>query len=188
MSDRAITFLTSLFIALTWNILLLSSFLQKIISCFEYKVYSFLSTLAIKQSTVCLKKCFEKTLFRSSRPEVFCKKVVLRNFAKFTGKHLCQSLFFIKVEGLGPATLLKKRLWYRCFFVNFAKFLRTTFLIEHLRWLLLFIDGAIPLRNFEFRKKNVPLLTKDFFSQSFQSFSRKGELCKKCNLKAIRSN
>ena len=30
----------------------------------------------------------------SSRPEVFCKKVVFRNFAKFTGKHLCQSLFF----------------------------------------------------------------------------------------------
>ena len=30
------------------------------------------------------------TGFRSSRPEVFCKKGVLRNFAKFTGKHLCQ--------------------------------------------------------------------------------------------------
>ena len=31
---------------------------------------------------------------RSSRPEVFCKKGVLRNFTKFIGKHLCQSLFF----------------------------------------------------------------------------------------------
>ena len=27
-----------------------------------------------------------------------------------------------------PATLLKKRLWQRCFPVNFAKFLRTPFL------------------------------------------------------------
>ena len=36
---------------------------------------------------------------RGSRPEVFCEKVVLRNFAKFTGKHLCQSLFFHKVSG-----------------------------------------------------------------------------------------
>ena len=45
---------------------------------------------------------------RSSRPEVFCKKGVLRNFAKFTGKHLCQSLFFNKVAGLRPATLLKR--------------------------------------------------------------------------------
>ena len=38
------------------------------------------------------------TWFRSSRPEVFCKKVVLRSFTKFTGKHLCQSLFFNKVK------------------------------------------------------------------------------------------
>ena len=51
------------------------------------------------------------------------RKGVLRNFAKFTGKHLCQSLFFNKV-----ATLLKKRLWHRCPPVNFAKFLRTPFL------------------------------------------------------------
>ena len=40
----------------------------------------------------------EETNFRSSRTEV--KKGVLRNFAKFTGKHLCQSLFFDKVAGL----------------------------------------------------------------------------------------
>ena len=38
--------------------------------------------------------------YRSSRPEVFCKRGVLRNFAKFTGKHLRQSLFFNKVEHL----------------------------------------------------------------------------------------
>ena len=35
-------------------------------------------------------------------------KGVLRNFAKFTGKHLCQSLFFNEVAALIPATLLKK--------------------------------------------------------------------------------
>ena len=33
---------------------------------------------------------------RSSLPEVFFKKGFLRNFAKFTWKHLCQSLFFQK--------------------------------------------------------------------------------------------
>ena len=60
---------------------------------------------------------------RSSRPEVFCKNGVFGNCAKFTGKHLCQSLFFNKVAGLKPRTLLKNRLWYRCFPVNFAKFL-----------------------------------------------------------------
>ena len=31
------------------------------------------------------------------RPEVFYKKGIIKNFAKFTGKHLCQSLFFNKV-------------------------------------------------------------------------------------------
>ena len=56
------------------------------------------------------------------------KRVFLRNFAKFTGKHLCQSLFFNKITGLRTATLLKKRLLHRCFPVNFAKFLRTPFL------------------------------------------------------------
>ena len=37
--------------------------------------------------------------YGSSRPEVFCKKGVLKNFAKFTVKHLCQSLFFDIVYG-----------------------------------------------------------------------------------------
>ena len=60
--------------------------------------------------------------YRSSRLEVFCKKVVLWNFAKFTGKHLCQTLFFNKVAGQP---------------VNFAKLLRTPCFIEHLWWLLL---------------------------------------------------
>ena len=40
------------------------------------------------------------TRSRSSRPEVFRKKGVLRNLTKFTRKHLCQSLFFNKVAGL----------------------------------------------------------------------------------------
>ena len=58
---------------------------------------------------------------------MFCKKGVL-SFAKSTGKHLCQSLFFNKVAFKKPATLFKKRLWHRCFPVNFAKFLRTPIL------------------------------------------------------------
>ena len=66
--------------------------------------------------------------YRSSHQKCSMKKGVLRNFAKFTEKHLCHSLFFNKVAGLRPATLLKKRLWYRCFPVNFAKFLRTPIL------------------------------------------------------------
>ena len=70
--------------------------------------------------------------YRSNRPEMFCKKSVPRNFVKFTGKHLCQSLFFNKIAYPRPETLLKKRIWHRCFPVSFAKFLRTPYLTEHL--------------------------------------------------------
>ena len=51
-----------------------------------------------------------------------------------------QSLFF-KVAVLRSATLLKKRLWHRCFPMSFVKFLRTLFFTEHLRWLLLYFQS-----------------------------------------------
>ena len=63
---------------------------------------------------------FNKTTLRTSRPEVFCEKGVLKNSTKFTGKRLCQSLFFHKDAGLRPTTSLKKRLWHRCFPMNFV--------------------------------------------------------------------
>ena len=69
---------------------------------------------------------------------------VLENFAKFTGKHVCQSLFFNKVAGPRLGTLIKKRLWHKCFLVNFAKCLRTSFLTEKLRWLLLSMVYILP--------------------------------------------
>ena len=49
------------------------------------------------------------SLFRSSHRSCSVRKGVLRNYAR-------------------PGTLLKKRLWHRCFPVNFAKFLRLPFL------------------------------------------------------------
>ena len=83
--------------------------------------------------SVCMK--LRKQQRQSSRSVL--QKGVLRNFAKFLRRQPCQSLFFNKVAGLRPATLLKKRLWHSCFPVNFVKFLRTPFFIEHLWWLLL---------------------------------------------------
>ena len=44
--------------------------------------------------------------------------------------------FLIKLKASAD-NFIKKRLWHRCFPVNFTKFLRTLFLTEHLRWLLL---------------------------------------------------
>ena len=86
---------------------------------------------------------------------MFCKKVALRNFAKFTGKYLCKRLFFKDVAGLSPAILLKNSLWHRCFLVNFAKFLRTPFFREHLRWLLLLFDRTLDMAYELNRRKNV---------------------------------
>ena len=63
-------------------------------------------------------------------PKVFCKK---RWPATLLRKRLCYRCFpkqppevFCKKRW--PATLFKKRLWHRCFPVNFAEFLRTSFL------------------------------------------------------------
>ena len=61
-----------------------------------------------------------KSIIRCSRPEVFCKKGVLNNLAKFTGKHMCWSLVLNKVAGLRAAILSKKKLQHRCFPVNFT--------------------------------------------------------------------
>ena len=52
---------------------------------------------------------------------MFFKIAFLKNFAIFTWKHLCWSLFF------------KERPQQRCFSVNIAKFVRTPFFTEHIR-------------------------------------------------------
>ena len=82
-----------------WSHLLKKSLMENFIFCAVIQEYvDHIKNLA----SVYLRQC------RSSRPEVFCKKGVLRNFVKFTGKHLCQSLFFNKLAGLRPTNLLKR--------------------------------------------------------------------------------
>ena len=58
---------------------------------FSFTVYS--------QHAIVSFKCYAggstiSAMFRNSLPEVLCKKCVLRNFAKFTGKLLSQSVVF----------------------------------------------------------------------------------------------
>ena len=57
-----------------------------------------------KISTKCQR--FFRVIFRSSRPEVFFKRGVLENFAKFTGNSPYWSLFLIKSSS--PQLYLKK--------------------------------------------------------------------------------
>ena len=47
---------------------------------------------------------------RTSRTELFCKKSVLQNYAKITGKHLCQSLLFNKVVSSACNSVKKETL------------------------------------------------------------------------------
>ena len=57
--------------------------LATLIKCKQPKI--FLNSV-ISIGIICLTN---RTFYRSSCPEVFCKNGVLSNFAKFTGKHLC---------------------------------------------------------------------------------------------------
>ena len=76
--------------------------------CFMEKV--FLETSQNSQENTSAKVSFliklactfikKETLAQLFSCEVFCKKGVLRKLTKFTGKHLCQSLFFNKAAGL----------------------------------------------------------------------------------------
>ena len=65
------------------------------------------------------------------------KKGALINFTKFR-----QSLFSNKVTGLRAATLSKKKLWRKCFPMNFAKFPRTPYLQNTSERLLLILFVA----------------------------------------------
>ena len=69
---------------------------------------------------------------RRNRRRCSVRKGVLRNFVKFTGKHLCQSLFFNTVAGMGPATLFKKETLAQVFSCESWKISKNIFFIEHL--------------------------------------------------------
>ena len=93
------------------------------------EIYHFINCKNIKPVMFCI---FPKLNKKKHPPEVFYKKVVLKNFAKFTGNHLCQSLClnkvacnFIKEETLAPVISCE-----------LCKIFKNTFFIEHLWWLL----------------------------------------------------
>ena len=80
---------------------------------------------------------------RSICPEVFCEIGVLKNFAKLTGKHLCQSLFFDKTASLSLQLYLKKETLAQVCFCEFCEIFKNTFFIEHLCWYASFFSQQI---------------------------------------------
>ena len=66
---------------------------------------------------------------------------VLKNFVKFTGKHLCQSPFFNKVAGgaTEACNFIKKETLAQVLFCEFLEISKNTFFIEYLQRRLLHI-------------------------------------------------
>ena len=69
------------------------------------------------------------------------KKGVLGNFAKFTGKHLCESLFFNKVAGF-DLQYFKKETLAQVFSSEFCKISINAFFTESL-WATAFVYSKI---------------------------------------------
>ena len=74
--------------------------------------------------------------YRSSRRRCSVKEGVLKDSANFTEKHLCWSLFLIKLQAFRPVTLLKRKP-NQVFSCEICEMFKNTFFIEHIRWLLL---------------------------------------------------
>ena len=67
----------------------------------------------------------------SSHRTCSVRKDVLRTLAKFTGKHLCQSLFLIKIQASGLQLYQKENL-AQVFSCEFCQISKNTFFTEHL--------------------------------------------------------
>ena len=80
---------------------------------------------------------YQKRVYRSSRLDVIYKKGLLKNFAKFTGKHLCQSPFFNRVAGLPPVVASRYRIIHWMLRWFFSKFVLWT---SQLTFIYLFIN------------------------------------------------
>ena len=123
------------------------------------------------QGNICLIKDFQREIFRSSQRRWSMRKGVLKNSANFTGKHLCWSLFSIKLQAWIPATLLKKRLQHRCFPVKVAKFLRIPILKNICERLLVNIvkryHYLYSLKTLQFIYQHLPYFSRNIWSVLF---------------------
>ena len=96
----------------------------------------------LKCKSVLIFSISNSSIYRSSHRRCSVKKVFLE-ISRNSQENTCTRVsFLIKLKA--PAALLKKRLWQKCFPVNFVKFLRTLFLqnnsgrafgfIKNIRW------------------------------------------------------
>ena len=95
---------------------------------------------------LCALISFKGTLIyqsRSSHPQMFFKMDILKYFRNIHRKTTVLDSLFNKIAGLQACNFSKKSLQHRCFPVNNEEFLKTTFFIEHLRWLHLNVITSV---------------------------------------------
>ena len=109
---------------------------------------------------------------RSSHRRCSVKKAFLEISQNSQENTCARASFLIKLQ-VAPATLLKKKLWDRCFPVNYAKFLRTSFFYrtppvaasDDFWWFLVFYLAELNLP-LKFMNDSVPSLLKNKITPS----------------------
>ena len=88
-------------------------------------------------------------------------------------KNICARASFLIMLQASALQLYLKRLWHRCFLVNFVKFLRTPFHTKHLWWLLLDLHGKLTLSTYPPRSSLfINLMLISLFNQHIFSVCR----------------
>ena len=88
-----------------------------------------LSWVKIKLSLIV--KWRELVFYRRSHQRCSIKKALLKNIAIFTGKHLCWSLFLIKLEDLRACNFIKRETSPQVFSRGHCKIFKNIYFEEH---------------------------------------------------------
>ena len=123
--------------------------------------------------------------YRSSRPEVFCEKGVLKNFAKFTGNTCARVSFLIKLQAFSTPFLTEHLCWLLLLLQQYSsdmfceKDLKsfTKFIVKHLcwnnieRWLQhrYYVNFEKFLRTFHFEEQQVAASVTIYFKRGMDN-------------------
>ena len=111
--------------------------------CFFWNIKSLYFTYSHPYSLVlslAVIRCYLLLLFaKEAVAQTSSVKKVFLEISQNSQENTCARVSFLKKLQTMACNFIKKRLWHKCFPVNFAKFLRTPFLTEHLWWLLLLL-------------------------------------------------
>ena len=101
----------------------------------------------------------------SSRSVMFCQKGVLKNFATFTAKHLCQNLLFNTIT-VGACNIIIGETMAQVFSYVFCEIFKNTYFEENQRLAASIFHGKIMLRSWDdsHKKGKDSLETRPVFS------------------------